>query len=127
MRGAGLGVLVAVAVSGSAFAQTAVGTPTTDTQRLGMQLFNQSCQVCHTTVVLTGRLYGPALSRDSLGGDAAVMREVIANGTPRMPGFKHHFGATQIDAIVAYLKILPNPQTAAAAPASSEATKRDAD
>ena len=35
------------------------------------------------------------------------MREVISNGTPRMPGFKHHFEPAQIDAIVAYLKTVP--------------------
>jgi len=37
------------------------------------------------------------------------MREVISNGTPRMPGFKHHFESPQIDAIVAYLKTIPAP------------------
>ncbi len=35
------------------------------------------------------------------------MRQVISDGTPRMPGFKHHFQPTQIDAIVAYLKTIP--------------------
>jgi mono/diheme cytochrome c family protein len=38
-----------------------------------------------------------------------VMREVISNGTPRMPGFKYHFEPTQIEAIVAYLKTIPAP------------------
>jgi mono/diheme cytochrome c family protein len=37
------------------------------------------------------------------------MREVISNGTPRMPGFKYHFEPAQIDAIVAYLKTIPTP------------------
>src|ERR1043166_5055009 len=74
---------------------------------LGMRLFNQSCRVCHTKPQLSSPLYGPALSRQSLNGHAAVMREVISNGPPRMPGFKHHFNASQIAAIAAYLKTIP--------------------
>jgi mono/diheme cytochrome c family protein len=83
--------------------------PLNDRELLGMRLFNQSCRVCHTKPQLTSPLYGPALSRQSLGGPDDVMREVISNGTPRMPGFKHHFEPPQIDAIVAYLKTIPAP------------------
>jgi mono/diheme cytochrome c family protein len=83
--------------------------PLNDRELLGMRLFNQSCRVCHTKPQLTSPLYGPALSRQSLGGQDSVMREVISNGTPRMPGFKHHFESPQIDAIVAYLKTIPAP------------------
>ena len=83
--------------------------PLNDRELLGMRLFNQSCRVCHTKPQLTSPLYGPALSRQSLGGQDDVMREVISNGTPRMPGFKHHFESPQIDAIVAYLKTIPAP------------------
>ena len=80
-----------------------------DKQLQGMALFNQSCRLCHTKPQLTSPLYGPPLSRQSLGGQDDVMREVISNGTPRMPGFKHHFQPPQIDAIVAYLKTIPAP------------------
>jgi len=90
-------------------AQSAGNAPLNDKQLLGMRLFNQSCRVCHTKPQLTSPLYGPALSRQSLGGQEGVMREVISNGTPRMPGFKHHFEPPQIDAIVAYLKTIPAP------------------
>jgi len=86
-----------------------------ETQGLGRRLFVQSCGVCHTNVQQKAALYGPALSKESLGGQADVMREVISNGTPRMPGFKHHFERGEIDAIVAYLKTVPAPQAAAAA------------
>ena len=89
--------------------QGATNAPLNDKQLLGMRLFNQSCRVCHTKPQLTSPLYGPALSRQSLGGQEGVMREVIGNGTPRMPGFKHHFEPPQIDAIVAYLKTIPAP------------------
>ena len=91
-----------------AAAQQTAANPTLDAkQLLGMQLFNQSCRLCHTKPQLTSPLYGPALSRQSLGGQEDVMREVISNGTPRMPGFKHNFQPPQIDAIVAYLKTIP--------------------
>jgi mono/diheme cytochrome c family protein len=80
-----------------------------DKQLLGMRLFNQSCRVCHTKPQLTSPLYGPELSQSSAGGQESVMRDVISNGTPRMPGFKHHFEPAQIEAIVAYLKTIPTP------------------
>ena len=57
-------------------------------------------------------LFGPALSKDSAGGRDDVMREVIMNGTPRMPGFKYHFEPPQIDAMIAYLKTVPTPPPA---------------
>jgi mono/diheme cytochrome c family protein len=89
-----------------------------DKQLLGMRLFNQSCRVCHTKPQMVSPLYGPELSQNSLGGQESVMREVIGNGTPRMPGFKYHFEPAQIDAIVAFLKTIPaQPAPAPAAPA----------
>ena len=86
-------------------------------QLLGMRLFNQSCRVCHTRPQMTSPLYGPELSQSSAGGNEQVMRELIANGTPRMPGFKYHFDSAQIEAIVAYLKTIPaTPAPAASGP-----------
>jgi mono/diheme cytochrome c family protein len=78
-------------------------------QQLGRQLFGQSCAVCHLKQQLGAATYGPPLSKASLGGQEDVMREVIANGTPRMPAFKYHFEPAQIDAIVKYLKTVPAP------------------
>ena len=84
--------------------------PLNDKQLLGRNLFAQSCVVCHVKTQLTSfGHYGPVLSKASLGGQDDVMREVISNGTPNMPGFKYHFKPDQIDAIVAYLKTLPKP------------------
>jgi mono/diheme cytochrome c family protein len=108
--------LIATVLAGPAFAQPA-SDKLDDTQRLGQRLFNQSCRVCHAKPQLTSVQYGPVVSRDSLGGDARVMREVISNGTPRMPGFKIHFQPAEIDAIVAYLKTVPSPSAPAPAPA----------
>ena len=76
----------------------------------GPNLFNQSCMVCHVKLQITSPAkFGPDLSKNALGGQEAVMRDVISNGTPNMPGFKYHFEPDQIDAIVAYLKALPAP------------------
>ena len=92
----------------SATAQQAGG------QELGMRLFNQSCRVCHTKPQLTSPQYAPVLSMSTLGGKADVIREVIGNGTPRMPGFKYHFKPAEIDAIVAYIQTIPAPAAAGA-------------
>ncbi len=95
----------------------------TDTQKLGQRLFEQSCGVCHTRPTLVSGLYGPALSKDAAGGRADVVRDVISNGTPRMPGFKYTYDATQIAAIAVYLAIMPVP-AAAPAPAVPQAAPR---
>jgi mono/diheme cytochrome c family protein len=96
-----------------------------DTQKLGQSLFVQSCGVCHLKPQLTAPQFAPVLSRESASGNENAMRQVIANGTPRMPGFKHHFTETQIAAIASYLRTVP-PQ-AAAAPAPAKREGRDAD
>lgn len=83
------------------------------TQLQGRQLFTQSCLVCHTKPQITAGLYGPALSRESAGGDEEVMRQVISDGTPRMPGFKYHFAPPQIAAIAQYLKTVPPSKSGA--------------
>ncbi len=89
-----------------------------DQRTLGMRLFNQSCRVCHTKPQLSSPQYGPALSMNTLGGNAEAMRQFVSNGTPRMPGFKYTFKPAEIDAIVAYIKTIPAP--AEAAPASGK-------
>ena len=100
----------------------AAQAPLTDTQKLGQRLFEQSCGVCHTRPTLVSGLYGPALSKEAAGGRADVVRDVISNGTPRMPGFKYPYDADQIAAIADYLALMPVP---AAAPARPQGTPRD--
>jgi len=95
-----------------------------DQQLLGMRLFNQSCRVCHTKPQLASPQYAPLLSMDTLGGKAEVMREVIGNGTPRMPGFKYHFKPAEIDAVIAYIKAIP-AAPAAPAPRKTKASGED--
>ena len=105
--------ILAILLASPAASAQQVGDSLNDTQRLGNQLFHQTCVICHAKPQMTAALYGPPLSRDSLGGQEAVMRAVIREGTPRMPGFQHHFTPAQIDAIVAYMKTLPPAQAAA--------------
>jgi mono/diheme cytochrome c family protein len=77
------------------------------TQMLGRRLVDQHCGVCHTRPTLVSGLYGPELSRETAGGNQEVVRGIVENGTPRMPGFKYLFNADQIAAIAAYLAVLP--------------------
>ena len=84
-----------------------------DQVKLGERLVGQSCVVCHFAPQLTSGTFAPALSKDTLGGNAEIIQKVIAEGSQRMPGFKYQFKPQEIDAIVAYIKTL---QPAAAPP-----------
>jgi mono/diheme cytochrome c family protein len=100
-----------------AAAQTAVADQAlAATQVAGRNLFTQHCVVCHVKTLITAvRTYGPALSKESLGGQDDVLRELIGNGTPNMPGFKYSLEPGEIGSIIAYLKTLPTQLPAAAA------------
>src|SRR5260370_9648691 len=87
-----------------AWAQQASGASLNEQQLLGMRLFNQSCRVCHTKPQMTSPLYGPELSQNSLGGQEAVMREVISNGTPPMPVSKSNSDPARLQATSVNLK-----------------------
>lgn len=84
----------------------------TDTQQLGQRLFTQSCAVCHLKPNLNAGLYGPALYKDLIAGQESATSALIANGTDHMPGFRYQFEPRQIDAIVEYLKTVPEPAQA---------------
>ena len=129
MRHLRVASVVAAALAATGASAQAADDNLNDTQKLGRTLFVQSCGVCHLKPQLTAVQFAPVLSKESLGGQEDVMRQVIANGTPRMPGFKYHFDQTQIAAIAAYLKTVPAP-TPAAAPAPAPRARenaRDAD
>ena len=105
-------VFVLLTFTASVSAAAAQPFPKTETlneqQLRGRSLFSQSCLVCHVKLQITSSAkYGPDLSRDALGGQEAVMREVITNGTPNMPGFKYTYSPEQIADIAAYVKTLP--------------------
>src|SRR5262245_13811393 len=91
--------------------QVATNDTLNDTQTLGRRVFAQSCGVCHLPPQINARTFGPALSKDTAGGNDDVIRGVISDGTPRMPGFKHYLERGEIDAIIAYLKTVPATAT----------------
>ena len=109
-RNAAILLLLLTAWTQDAFAQQADDT-LNDTQKLGRQVFAQSCGVCHLPPAINARTYGPGLSKDTAGGSDEVIRGVISEGTPRMPGFKHYLQRGEIDAIIAYLKSVPATAT----------------
>ena len=97
-----------------------------DQQTLGLRLFNQSCQVCHTQATLNSALWGPALSQEALGGDAKALHDKIATGSPLMPGWSYKYNSAEIDAIVAYVKTMPKQVVLQQRPAG-DAGQRGAD
>jgi mono/diheme cytochrome c family protein len=51
-------------------------------------------------------MYGPELNKETASGNDEVIRGIITNGTPRMPGFKYTYNPDQVAAIAAYVKTL---------------------
>ena len=126
MRHPGVAIAAVAAIVVSAAASASAQQPQlSDTQKLGQSLFVQSCGVCHLKPQLTAVQFAPVLSRESASGNEDGMRQIISNGSPRMPGFKYTFNDTQIAAIASYLKTVA-PQ-AAPAPAATKREGRDAD
>jgi mono/diheme cytochrome c family protein len=106
-------ILIAPFLAATPTSAQAQSAGLTDQQKLGERLLNQSCVVCHLKLQINANAYAPALSMSTLGGKDDIMREVISNGSPHMPGFKTQFAPAQIDAIVAYIKTIPAPAAAA--------------
>src|SRR5258708_37639802 len=86
------------------------------TQLPGEQLFRQHGSLCHLKPSVVNNAFGPTLSKETVEGKEAAVKEFIAAGTPRMPGFQYTLEPTQVDAVIAYLKTMPAAagQTAAA-------------
>lgn len=76
----------------------------TDAELNGKKMLQQRCSICHLPQVLSGKLYGPLLSADTVNGKEAAVREIIMKGTQHMPGFQYGLEPQQIDNIIAYLK-----------------------
>ncbi len=111
IRGAAIAFVMLTASSGAGIAGPAgAGASLTAVQRLGRQVVSQHCGVCHTPPTITAGLYGPPLDQLAGAGSAEVLGTVIADGTPRMPGFKYALSPAEIDAAVQFLKTLsPSP------------------
>src|SRR5690348_9922963 len=80
-----------------------------DTVTLGRRLFQQNCSICHTQATLSNPMYGPSLYRDLVNGKEDAIRDYIAKGSNKMPGFRYGLKASEINAIVEYLKTVPKP------------------
>jgi mono/diheme cytochrome c family protein len=98
----------------AAYAQKAEGD-LNETQAKGRQLLAQSCGICHLAPSMGAKTYGPALHRSTVGGSDEAMRAIISMGTERMPAFRYYLSASDIDAIIAYVKTVPAPVVRAAA------------
>ena len=95
-----------------------------DTQLPGEQLFRQHCSVCHLKPSIVNNTFGPTLSQATVDGKEAAVKEFVAKGTQRMPGFQYTLQPTQVDAVIAYLKTVAAPAAQpAAAPAARPAAR----
>ena len=75
----------------------------------GRRLFQQHCSVCHTQATLTNPMYGPSLYRDLVTGREDAVRDYIDKGSSKMPGFRYGLKASDINAIIEYLRTVPKP------------------
>ena len=89
--------------------EPALNRPLTEPEQHGQALFDRHCASCHPRIPVPGAV-APAVSRESQGGQAELMADIIRKGTPRMPGFTGRLGDPEIDAIVQYLKTVPAPE-----------------
>jgi len=103
----GFGWVAVVLLAGMPQLGLAAEVELNEQQKLGWRLYETSCGVCHTRPTLIAGLYGPELNKETAGGREEVIREIVANGTPRMPGFKYTYNSDQIAAIAAFIKTLP--------------------
>ena len=105
----GVSTLALALAAATAHAQQ---TDLNETQRLGRQVFAQSCGICHLQPSMGVKTYGPMLNKAATSGNDEVMRAFIVNGTDRMPAFKYYLKPAEIDAIIAYLRTVPVPAPA---------------
>jgi mono/diheme cytochrome c family protein len=92
-------------------AQSGNSTPAlnNDAVTSGRRLFQQHCSVCHTQPTLVNPMYGPSLYRDLVNGREDAVRDYIDKGSSKMPGFRYGLRASDINAIIEYLKTVPKP------------------
>jgi mono/diheme cytochrome c family protein len=83
--------------------------PLNDIQKLGQRVFQQRCAICHAPASPGFVMYGPALYKDLVIGSEDSIKEIIRSGSGKMPGFKLGLQASEMDAIVEYLKTVPKP------------------
>lgn len=99
-----------VAAQGAAPAATP-GVPKTDQQKSGEALFQQNCTLCHVYSNDKSR-YGIQASTQLIGlfkrpaiTDDAVRQLILAGLSGRMPSFQYTLVASELDDLIAYLRI----------------------
>jgi mono/diheme cytochrome c family protein len=113
--------LVLAAVSVMTVSLGAQPAPSGHAEKLGRKVFQTRCAMCHvgqdpaTEMATDGErrapTFGPLLSRNSLRGDAAALKEKIKNGGARMPAYKYALKDEQIDQVIAFMKTIERPLT----------------
>jgi mono/diheme cytochrome c family protein len=119
-------LILLAALAPAAYAQQA-GSDLNATQRLGRQVFAQSCGVCHLQPSLGVKTYGPMLNKTAAAGNDDVMRAFIVNGSDHMPAFKYYLQPAEIDAIVAYVRTVPVQAAAPASRGAKDTKKEESD
>lgn len=89
--------------------QASAEKPLNNVQKLGQRVFEQHCGICHAPAAPGFQMYGTALYKDLINGSEDAIKEIIRSGSAKMPGFKLGLQASEIDAIVEYLKTVPKP------------------
>ena len=87
------------------------GKPQTDSQKKGEAIFTKNCHLCHifsnqkkelkilSSTELIGLFQRPTVTEDGV-------RQLIQTGIPqKMPSFKYNFAPSEMDDLIAYLKI----------------------
>lgn len=104
---------LALTVAAALHAQQATTKPAdrmSESEKAGERLYLQRCALCHSGTAPAYETYGPPVDSEvvSMRGEPAV-RQVIMEGSARMPGFKYTLDEQQVGRIVAFLKILKDP------------------
>ena len=103
--------LALAAQAGQPAARVAPGKPQTDQQKKGEAIFTKNCHLCHifsgqkeelkimASTELIGLFKKPTIAEEGV-------RQRIQQGIPRlMPSFQYNFGPSEMDDLIAYLKI----------------------
>lgn len=104
-----LGIVLGIFPLVASAQQAGADKSLTDTQKLGKRVFEQRCGICHEQARAGFQTYAPLLYKDLVNGSEEPIKEIIRNGSAKMPGFKLGLQPAEIDAIVEYLKTVPKP------------------
>ena len=102
-------IVVAISLTVMSFAISATGHPSTSTNadnKLGKQVFEDNCVVCHAngnnTVEATKTLKMDALKANGFAGADDIKKRVL-EGKGVMPSFKETLKTSEVDAVASYV------------------------